>query len=264
MLTLKLINEKEEIIEKRSHQNESYLAFKQREYQEGEKIVLEVDEIPQFVWIQVDEAISPSLIYLTKKSWEFPILTTSEQRRAYSQKIFDGQRHYVRAYLPKESEVNSYRNLALNSHDQKESSGVFPHAYANVETRNDSTFFARNAIDGIIANDDHGSFPYQSWGINQQQDAEITIDFGRNVLVDKMALVLRADYPHDSFWTDVTLEFSDGEQVEVKTTNQSDRQFFNFEEKKTTFVTLKNLIKNEDDSPFPALTQWEVYGRECI
>ncbi len=64
----------------------------------------------------------------------------------------------------------------------------------------------------MIANESHGSFPYQSWGINQQADAQITIDFGREIVTDKIALVLRGDYPHDSYWEAVTLEFSDGER----------------------------------------------------
>ena len=37
-------------------------------------------------------------------------------------------------------EQTSYRNWALNPHDQKDVANVYPHAYANVETRNDATF----------------------------------------------------------------------------------------------------------------------------
>ena len=262
MLTLKVINGAGQVIEERSHKTETYLAFKTRSYSADEKIVLETSEINRFVWIQVDEALEPSLIYLTKKYWEFPITTESELRRAYSPKIFTGERHYIRAFLPQEYEITNYRNLALNAHDQKNGNGAFPHAYANVETRNDSTFFARNAIDGMIANENHGSFPYQSWGINQQSDAQITIDFGRKVKVDKIALVLRGDYPHDSYWTEVTVEFSNDTQLVFCPTNQMERQFFSFEEKVTTSITLKNLIKHNDESPFPALTEFEVYGVE--
>lgn len=262
MLTLKLVDQEGQVIEERSHQTETYLAFKTRSYSPGEKIILETSEINRFVWVQVDEALAPSLIYLTKYSWEFPIIMEKELRRAYSPKLFEGERHYLKAFLPQEHEIMQYRNLALNAHDQKESSGAYPHAYANVETRNDSTFFARNAIDGMIANEDHGSFPYQSWGINQQSDAQITIDFGRKVKVDKIALVLRGDYPHDSFWTEVTLAFSDGEEIIFYPTDQLDRQFFSFEEKVTTSLTLKKLIKHQDESPFPALTEFEAYGVE--
>ena len=47
-------------------------------------------------------------------------------------------------------------------------------------------------------------------GINQQADAALTIDFGHEVRIDQCALTLRADFPHDSYWQQVTLAFSDG------------------------------------------------------
>ena len=192
MLTLRL-KKGNEVLAERSHSTETYLAFKRREYSEGEVVELLVEEANQFVWVQVDEAIEPSLIYLTKTSWEYPIILDEKLRLAYSPKVFTGGHHYVKAWLPTETELSTYRNLALNAHDQKEDTNAYPHAYANVETRNDSTFFARNAIDGVLANEDHGAYPYQSWGINQRKDAEITIDFGREVEIDKLALVLRGD-----------------------------------------------------------------------
>ena len=261
MLTLILKNENK-IIMKRSHSTETYLALKRREYAEGEVVELILDKANQFVWVQVDEAIEPSLIYLTEKKWKFPIILDEKLRLAYSPKIFTGDRHYIRAWLPTENEIHSYRNLARNAHDQKDVTNTYPHAFANVETRNDSTFFARNAIDGILANEDHGAYPYQSWGINQNEDAKITIDFGREVEIDKLALVLRGDYPHDSFWTQISVVFSEGEEKTLETTNELNRQYFDFPFIKTTKITLKNFIKNEDESPFPALTQFEAYGRE--
>lgn len=262
MLTLSLYDAHGALVDSRQHAEETYLVYKSRSYEPGEKIVLETTTVPQYLWVQVDEALAPSLIYLKEKRWEFPVITDPELRRAYSPKIFSGERHYIRVCQPQEYEVRAYRNLALNAHDQKDDSGAYPHAYANVETRNDSTFFARNAIDGMIANESHGSFPYQSWGINQQADAEITVDFGREIWTDKVALVLRGDYPHDSYWSQITMVFSDGEERILHTTNKLDRQYFTFTQKKTTSITLKNLVKHEDEAPFPALTELEVYGSD--
>ncbi|GGI65270.1 hypothetical protein ACFQOY_06345 [Enterococcus alcedinis] len=261
MLTLRLKKE-DRVIAERSHEEETYLAFQGREYSVGEVIELELEQANQLVWVQVDEALEPSLIYVTEKNWEYPIIVEEQLRLAYPSKIFIGGEHYLRAWLPTAEETQRYRNLARNTHDQKDDTNAYPHAHANVETRNDSTFFARNAIDGILANEDHGPYPYQSWGINQRKDAEITIDFGREVRLDKLALVLRGDYPHDSYWTQVTVVFSNGEERILETTNQLDRQYFAIPETKTTSITLKDLIKNEDESPFPALTQVEAYGRE--
>lgn len=260
MITIKLENELGDILEERSDDNDTYLALKRREYQQGEKIVIETDKPGRFVWVKLDAAIPKSLVLLKTTRWEYPVILEENLKKAYSPNVFSGDRHYLTATYATEKEIFEYRNLALNAHDQKNDTGAYPHAFANVETRDDATFFARNAIDGMIANEDHGSYPYQSWGINRQKDAEITIDFGKEVMVDKIALVLRGDYPHDSYWTSVTLEFDDGTQLLFQTTNAMGRQFFEFDSRLTSKVTLKNLIKNDDESPFPALTEMEVYG----
>lgn len=259
-MKLSLIDSEGSIVVTSEHAEDVYLALKNRSYQLGERLQLTLadDELPGFFWVQMDEALSPSLIYLTEATWEFVVIQEELLRRAYSPKVFSGDRHYVHVWKPTKEELH-YRNLALNAHDQKEQTGAYPHAFANVETREDATFFARNAIDGMLANQNHGSFPYQSWGINQQADAQLTIDFGREVLVDKVGLVLRGDYPHDSFWIQVAVEL-DGELFVLETTNQLDRQLFMIPPTKTTTITLKELIKHQDESPFPALTEMEVYG----
>lgn len=260
MITLSLKNHSGETISNRSHLEETYLAFKNYLYQEGDFIEILTDE--KFLWVQLDEALAPSLIYIPHGQFHYEVVIDEQLKRAYSPKIFSGERHYLWAKKPTKGELSARRNLALNIHAQKDFQGAYPHAFANVETRNDSTFFARNAIDGMIANESHGSYPYQSWGINQQADAEMTIDFGRLVTIDELAFVFRGDYPHDSFWTNVTVEFSDTSMLTFATKDSLERQFFTFDGKVTSSVKLKRLIKNQDDSPFPALTQWEVYGTE--
>ena len=71
----------------------------------------------------------------------------------------------------------------------------------------EAVFAARNAIDGVTANLSHGKWPYESWGINQQDDAQMTLDFGRPVDIDKIVLYTRADFPHDNWWESVTFTF---------------------------------------------------------
>ena len=260
MLTLSLKN-KDNIIAERSREEETYLSFKDYTFQEGDFFELVLSAPNQYLWVQMDASLEPSLIYVKGHKWTYQVILDESLRLAYSPNIFKGKKHFAKVWLPAEEELHVYRNLAKNAHDQKDETNAYPHAFANVETRNDSTFFARNAIDGILANEDHGPYPYQSWGINQRKDAEITIDFGREVEIDKVALVLRADYPHDSYWTQVTLVLSTGEEHVLKTTNDFGRQYFELPTSKVTHVTLKDLIKNEDESPFPALTQIEVFGK---
>ena len=74
-----------------------------------------------------------------------------------------------------------------------------PHATANVETRNESGFAARNVIDGEHIACGHGEWPFGSWGIGARTDARLTLDFGREVEIDALTLYLRADFPHDAY-----------------------------------------------------------------
>lgn len=238
------------------------LAIKDYSYEAGDKIVVTTEESDRYFVVQLDETLAPALIYFPKKTWEYQIPTTKEEGTASVDTAFKSQRHHLMVRKAHEFEVAGYQNLSANSHDQKEASGVFPHAHANVETRGEAVFFAKNAIDGKFGHLSHGSYPFASWGINQQKDAALTIDFGRKVKVDWVRLLFRADYPHDSYWTEVTLKFSDGEELTVPTTNSLDFQEVRFPEKETESITLKALIKADDESPFPALTQIEVFGKE--
>ena len=132
-----------------------------------------------------------------------------------------------------------------------------------METRGEAKFFACNAIDGMCENRSHGIWPYQSWGINRQEDAEITIDFGRMIETDKIVIFTRADFPHDNWWTQITVSFSDGTSMDWKLQDHYRfAQTLKFEKKNVSWVKLGNLLKADDPSPFPALSQIEVYGKD--
>ena len=131
---------------------------------------------------------------------------------------------------------------------------------ANVETRGEAQFWARNAIDGLLFNDKHGNWPYHSWGIGERRDAWLRVDFGRPVTIDEVALVLRADFPHDAWWERGTLDCSDGFTVELPLVKTAEAQHFSIGRHTVTWVRLRDLVKADDPSPFPALTQLEVFG----
>lgn len=230
-------------------------------YQEGDRIVLESSDKEIFLICQFDDAQGPALIFLKERSAVFYI-PFGEKRISYSPKVFYGDKHYLFARLATEEEISSYRNLAFNPLDHHDNTTYYPHAKANVETRGEAVFAARNAIDGVIENQSHGEWPYQSWGINQNKQAELRLDFGRTVLIDRLVLVTRADFPHDNWWKEVTFIFSDKSQLVSPLVKTDAPQVINLEEKKISWLVLKNLIQADDPSPFPALTQIEVYGRE--
>lgn len=182
-------------------------------------------------------------------------------RISYSPKVFSGERHYLYAEAAREDEIVAYRNLALNPADQHCDVTFFPHATANVETRGEAAFAAKNAIDGVRANLSHGEWPYESWGINRQEDAAMRIDFGRTIRTDRVVLYTRSDFPHDNWWVQVTLKFSDGSSLDFPLEKSARGHELTFPEREIQWIELCNLIKADDPSPFPALSQIEVYGR---
>ncbi len=232
------------------------------EYRHGDVIEFS-DIVPNnFYIVRVDATMSEALVLITKDNIRYPI-PFYEKRTSYNPVTFFGNRHYISIRKAYDFEVSNYRNLAVNTFDQHEVIGVYPHASANVETRGEAVFAARNAIDGILATNSHGEWPYESWGINRQDDAEIKIDFGREVVIDKVILYTRADFPHDNWWTNGILSFSDGSSEEITMEKKSgEPHIFNIGKRKVTWIKLGKLIKADNPSPFPALTQIEVYGTE--
>jgi len=229
-------------------------------YQRGDCIVVCPELVPAYYWIQLDDARERSLVYLTGEvTYSIPF---GEERNNISLNAFGGTKHLLFVKKAREYEVDQYRNLALNVWDQHGIDTMFPHARANVETRGESVFAAQNAIDGVTLNSSHGEWPYASWGINRQEDAKIRIDFGREVEVDRIVLYTRADFPHDNWWEQVSFTFSDGSgfdwQME-KSVKPHEKQFAS---KRIFWLEMHDMRKADDPSPFPALTQIEVYGKE--
>lgn len=259
-LTLKVLRADDSTGGVSSGENETNLVYTSP-YQEGDRIFLEASKTDCFLVLQVDDALGSALIYLKEEVLIYTI-PFGEKRVSYSPKVFAGSRHLLSVRVATDAEIAAYRNLALNVMDQQGNSFCFPHAHANVETREEAVFAARNVIDGVKENRSHGAWPYHSWGINRRDDAELTVDFGREVSIDRVALYLRADFPHDNWWKQVTLRFSDNETMDCQLIKTGSAQTITFEPRTVTWIRLEQLIRSEEPSPFPALTQLEVFGAE--
>lgn len=260
-LTLKIIDKNGRIKSENTDENQVTLVSC-AEYEPGDRICLESSEKNMHIVLQVDDALGVAFVYITGDVvYNVPF---EEKKISYSPKAFSGGRHYLYARAARENEVTAYRNLALNAADQPGDTNCYPHATANVETRGESVFAARNAIDGVTANTSHGEWPYESWGIGMRDDAAIKVEFGRMVEADKVVLYTRSDFPHDNWWRQVTVTFSDGSSVEWKLEKSRLPHILNFDRKKINWVQLSSLIKSDEPSPFPALSQIEVYGTVCI
>lgn len=258
-ISISIINEEQEILAEVNGDGQAALVYKDA-YQEGNCIRISGENIPGFYWIQIDECVGKSLVYLTGMMvYRIPF---GEGKLNLSPKAFEGERHLITVRQAEEEEYRCRRNLAYNAVDQHGLTASFPHASANVETRGESVFAAMNAIDGVIVPQSHGKWPYESWGINQRADARWRLDFGRMVETDKIVIFLRADFPHDNWWEEGTITFSDGSSMTVQLEKGGHPQKFTFPRKTISWLEFYDLKKADDPSPFPALAQFEVYGTE--
>ncbi len=238
---------------------ESARLYYAQEFVEGDRIVFTADD--HHCAVQVDATLPEALVYLTHKQFSFAI-PFGDLKTMYAPQAFSGSSHIISLRAARLEEVFSRRNLAINPADQRFYKGCYPHATANIETRDEPVFFARNVIDGLKFNTSHGGWPYLSWGIGGKDDAEINVHFGRAVLIDEVGITIRADFPHDTWWEKATLSFSDGQECALSLTKTGETQYFPIGEHEVTWVKLCSLIRADDPSPFPALTQLEVFGMD--
>jgi hypothetical protein len=238
-------------------------------YKKGDAITLTAKP-DSFLVIQLDDVLAPSFVYMKGANYTFTI-PFAEDRLAYNPKTFSGDIHLLKARLAEQCEIESRKNLALNCHDSTSAKDIcYPHVFANNETREKSVFAARNAIDGNTENRSHGNWPYESWGLNSDQNAELTLEFGRTVKMDKLVLVPRADFPHDNYWQHVTVTFIAPDGTEQSRVLDMEKSYapheWNFATAPKTITALKlGKIKNAEHEPskISALTQIEVWGTEA-
>ena len=88
------------------------------------------------------------------------------------------------------------------------------------------------------------------------------LDFGREVDVDEMALTLRADIPHDAYWVAGHVVLSDGTEIAYDLEKSGERQYIPLGGHTVRWMRLERMQKSNDPSAFPALIEWEVFGRD--
>ena len=233
------------------------------EYELGDKFRIELCD-GSFVKLKLDPTLAESIVYVPDGTFEFIVPHDRERRACYAPGAFDGDDHRIVVSEPTDAEIYCDRLISLNSHDRHNVPKYYPHAVANFVTREEPCFFERNAIDGVIDNSNHGDFPYHSWGGGLREDLEFEVHFGTDVEVSDVVIFLRADFPHDTYWKECDVEFSDGTKVHANFVKTADGQKVDFEPKTTEMVKLTGFKQQrlEDGSlSFAALTQIEVYGK---
>lgn len=129
---LKIINKQGEVLAQACGGQEAALVYKAA-YEPGDRILICAEEVHNFYWLQVDESVGKSMVYLTgDTAYEIPF---EERKLNLSPKAFEGERHLISIRKAWDFEYRCYRNLSLNVNDQHGMENCYPHATANVETR---------------------------------------------------------------------------------------------------------------------------------
>jgi hypothetical protein len=257
---LEIVNKDGEVLLRNTAEDEVSLAYRGL-YNPGEKIVLTSNKNDIFVVLRLEDSLESSLVYLKSYQTEFEI-PFDKERKPYGLKAFTEERHWAWVRIARDYEIETYKNLARNTFDTKDNKSMYPHASTNVVTE-DPVFFPRNTIDGVFETSNHGSWPHSSWGINRKKDAWLKIDFGRNVIVDNVVLYLRADFPHDNWWKEADLIFSDESVEHINLQKTGKGQCFKIIPRNVEWIKLSNFTISDEPSEFPALSQIEVYGVEA-
>ena len=257
MITVTVLSSEGAVLASAEHPEEAWLSV-DRVYQPGDVIRISG---PSRLRVRMDQALPAGEVFLPSGAMTWPV-PAGEHRLAYAPGTFEAPRHVIFAAAVPKSGLLSSRNLALNPADLRGDTDFYPHCTANVETRNEACFCARNVIDGLRLNTFHGEWPFQSWGIGAREDAWCRLDLGRPVVAERMALTLRADFPHDAYWTAGHVVLSDGTDLSFPLRKTGDRQWIDLGNRTVSWLRLERLIKSDDPSAFPALRQWEVFGRD--
>ncbi len=164
-------------------------------------------------------------------------------------------------YRAPDKQPQDYRNVALNPKAAAETEpSSYPHASSNSEY-NKKEFAARCAIDGKRDNKDvHGC---GSWGPDIRDDLWWKLDFGRPVEIDALVIYIRAAFPHDNYWQQATLEFSDGSQAELKLEKTAEPQRFPISKRVVTWLRITHL-KQSEPKKWCAFCEVEVYGKDAV
>lgn len=229
-------------------------------YEPGDRIVVSMEK-GDFAKIWIDPLIMPALVYSNGGDFVFEV-PFGRAKEAYPQEAFTGPIHQITAEY---AEAPTQRRvLSENSLDVREQTGIYPHCIASIETRGESVFAARNTIDGLLITPGHGFWPYTSWGEGEDPNAEIRIEFGRMVDADTVEVFIRSDFPHDNHWISAKIICSDGYEEIIRLEKRGTCQRFPFDKiHRVEWIKMCEFIRDsEDPSPFPALTQWRVLGKE--
>jgi len=237
-----------------------------RTYVKGDRIIVTG---ATHLAVKADAHYAETILFAPDKKVDFliPLWPEGKYPKNYPHppKAFQGEAHVITARLATAKEIAAYRNMAVNPMDVRGKSRVFPHASSNSEWGEAAVFSAKTAIDGFVeATGDHHKWPRQSWGPYlpdaKHPKPELTIEFGRPVEIDKLAVVVRYNVRQGNHWKEATVEFSDGSSVKITPKYNGDRQEFKIAKRVVTSLKFTNLV-SEKPGKYAAFVEVEAWGK---
>lgn len=238
-----------------------------KKYSNGDKIKVVLPEGEKYIFFNMDSGLKEALIYVPSGVYEYNVSNSVLQNMPPTiapNKPETVANPTVKVRIPTQEELSETRNVALNPYDTQNNANSFPHASAGNTYNNGNSpeFNPRCAIDGFTNNLGHGGYPVQSWGPDSNVPNDklwFAIDFGREVEVSSINIIIRADFPHDTYLKGAVLEFSDGTTKDVALERTSDPQTIEIDNIKTSSLKIKDFDKAVNT--WVAFTEIEVLGR---
>ena len=235
-----------------------------KKYAENDIVTIDLPEGETYLMVSLHPMLGEELVYCPDGVFTYKF---TNGFNAYVNNFGEYMTNTVTARLATSADLTKRRNLAENVYDLAGATNVYPHATTDSVYYDDNDaakipkpqYMARNAIDGFTANKGHEHYPFQSWGPKTADAHYVNIDLGREVYLDELEVFIRADFPHDTYYRDATLTFSDGTTKDVQFIKTEKGQSFKFDEILTSSVKID--FKNaEDPGGWAAISEIKFYG----
>lgn len=234
------------------------ILYLDKAYKAGDKITVKVTG-SKYVAFSLNERQGEVLYYVPNGEFTYTVpsdINTAYCRTARSSGTGSYRAPTIMVRIPTADELAEERNLAYNTYASD--NGTFP----KVTSKQNATGLnaVRGAVDGFVSNKSASAeWPYQAWVPSTTAEDSITIDFGREVVVNTLNIKLR-DASSDTHLISAVLTFSDGSTMELALHDSSEFQSFDLGGKTVTKLTLGGFTKAA--SKTFAITELEVLGTE--
>ncbi len=234
------------------------ILYLDKAYKANDKITVKVTG-SKYVAFSLNERQGEVLYYVPNGEFTYTVpsdINTAYCRTARSSGTGSYRAPTIMVRIPTADELAEERNLAYNTYASD--NGTFP----KVTSKQNATGLnaVRGAVDGFVSNKSASAeWPYQAWVPSTTAEDSITIDFGREVVVNTLNIKLR-DASTDTHLISAVLTFSDGSTMELDLRDSSEFQSFDLGGKTVTKLTLGGFTKAA--SKTFAITELEVLGTE--